>query len=108
MKLSLKQIREIVAWGMLLVFLFPSLLQFEHLFEAHKHDSCKDVSVHFHEKELGCDIYDFHFSSFSFSLEISEIKLPQRKNSLVQGIYLAPHIQKTHLAFAQRGPPQFS
>ncbi len=88
-----------------LVFLFPSLLQFEHLFENHEHLVCKENKVHLHQKNLDCSIYDFHFSTFSF-LPIYPISLfvdaplNETSFSVSQEVYLNPYFH-----CAQRGPP---
>lgn len=88
-----------------LIFLFPSLLQFEHLFENHEHSACKESSVHFHQKNLDCSIYDFHFSVFSFLPSASENILTHipRYSPLfyvLEDIYNNPNFHYT-----LRGPP---
>lgn len=87
------------------IFLFPSLLQFEHLFENHEHPTCKESSVHFHQKNLDCSIYDFHFSIFSFLPHTEEDTLTHihRYSPIfwtLENIYSNPNLHYT-----LRGPP---
>ncbi len=97
-----------ISWGLLTLFLFPSLLQFEHVFESHKHEGCQEAKIHFHEKELDCSVYDFHYSSFNYPL-FAPIQFfnSTEIHSVEKEVYL-PHIEPTPLGFALRGPPMFS
>lgn len=100
--------RFYIAWFLLLVFLLPSSLQFEHLFESHKHETCSDASVHVHAQDLDCSIASFHFTSFQF--EPFEFTL---RNLAIVGVVLPYHytqnkLQNLPLPYDLRGPPQFS
>lgn len=50
-----------------LAILFPTAIQFEHVFEEHHHVVCKEVKTHLHESKTDCSLCDFHFSSFHFT-----------------------------------------
>lgn len=88
--------------------MLPSVVQFTHSFDDHKHEVCTDVSAHIHQKQLDCSIYDFHFSIFNFS--------PQELHKLViihvfettQTIYFLPKIEEKSLTYLLRGPPLLS
>lgn len=38
-----------------------------HSFEHHKHSVCNENTLHFHKKEIDCDIDTFFLSTFTFS-----------------------------------------
>lgn len=63
----------VLGFTLSLVFLFPSIYKFHHLFENHQHVACKESKVHFHEKTVDCQINLFHFSSFGFTLTSYEL-----------------------------------
>jgi hypothetical protein len=90
---------------LILVFLFPSLLQFEHLFENHKHATCNDNTVHFHQKSLNCNIYDFHFSFFSFHPNFPEdviLNIPPLSPAYA---VLSEVFSNLKIPYSLRGPP---
>lgn len=108
MKDSLRHIRQILTWGLLGIFLFPSVWQFEHLFESHKHEICEDVTIHFHEKQLDCNIYDFHFSSFDFQLFAPTfLEITYTNHRVIEG-YVLPEHQPIPSGISLRGPPMIS
>jgi len=88
-----------------LAFLFPTAVQFEHLFESHNHKPCNDYSVHLHEKPLDCNIQAFHFSTFSFeTLPNWEIFAIPPHTFPYYGYTSVLYTQKPLTAFL-RGPP---
>ena len=53
------------------VLILPYLGSLSHLFEDHKHKTCKIFQTHLHELELECDILDYQFAP---RIEISSYK----------------------------------
>ena len=45
-----------------LVLLLPYVGSFLHLFEDHEHETCDISTVHFHQVDLDCDIFDYYFT----------------------------------------------
>lgn len=88
-----------------LVFLFPSILQFEHLFESHEHKVCKENTVHIHQKNLDCSIYDFHFSAFNFQLISHNVSAAQKADLLRPSCKDEKIVKTTRYYPTLRGPP---
>jgi hypothetical protein len=85
--------------------LYPSLVQFIHLFGEHEHLICSETATHIHGKKNGCEIHDFQLTSFDFSnIEYSYF--------YTDGFYIANNeavnsflsTKKIH-TFLLRGPP---
>ncbi|MDO7598698.1 MAG: hypothetical protein ACKVJM_07895 [Flavobacteriales bacterium] len=88
--------------------MLPSLTQLEHLTKDHEHVQCSDSSLHFHESETTCDLFDFKLNpvaEFAFvkadTPELFFFKKPKFESPFL--IYQTPH-----LSFQLRGPPQLS
>ncbi|MBU2995668.1 hypothetical protein KO500_04455 [Cellulophaga baltica] len=58
--------KAIASVFLLMVFLFPTAIQFSHACDGHETISCKEKSVHLHKKASECHICDFHFFSFNY------------------------------------------
>ncbi|SMC72004.1 hypothetical protein [Cellulophaga tyrosinoxydans] len=56
--------------GLLLfaIFLMPTVIQFSHVLEGHKHTICTDNSTHIDAKVTKCEICDFHFVVFNYEI----------------------------------------
>lgn len=64
-----KQIgKSIAALVLLCALMFPTALQFSHIFEGHEQIDCKEQSTHIHEYVADCQICDFHLASFNYDL----------------------------------------
>ncbi|WCC43481.1 hypothetical protein PJJ26_06620 [Tenacibaculum finnmarkense] len=67
-----------IAFLNLLLLLLPSVIQFVHTFENHKHTICTSIDEHhFHEQELDCSLDDFHFQVFSYTAASNYAVIPQ-------------------------------
>ncbi|MAY22140.1 MAG: hypothetical protein CMC74_05115 [Flavobacteriaceae bacterium] len=95
----------ILGFFLSLVFLFPMVVAFEHLFEGHNHKPCGESTVHLHQKNNDCSINLFHYNHFSITFESFELLtnavIPETKNF---------HYQKHLIVFDKRflklrGPP---
>lgn len=99
---------RLVALFLLLAIVFPSFLQFEHLLEEHHHTICKDSTLHIHEKNTDCKIYDFHFAPFNFEV-LTFLPASQKDSnhristSLAHEVYCTPSN-----TLKLRGPPSYS
>ena len=85
--------------------LFPTTLQFSHLFADHEHKECGEVVTHLHEKKTDCDINLFHFSQLFDGLAAtyeSSIVVTPSKTFLTYT--LQHHKSYTHSIYL-RGPP---
>ncbi|MBL4664097.1 MAG: hypothetical protein JKY22_11225 [Flavobacteriaceae bacterium] len=91
-----------------LAILFPSVIQFTHLFEEHEDVGCTETVHHIHEKKIECKIHDFQLTPFHFdSLEVySELTITNypEKDEEVTSLFYS---EKTH-DFLLRGPPATS
>lgn len=91
-----------------LAILMPIGVKTVHLFAQHDHKVCIDGSTHFHAKQLECNIYDFHFSTFCFSphpnFQLDSLDPIQ----IGQTSYFRPEITTESRNYLLRGPPLFT
>ena len=101
MNLRLKLISSLL----LLVFILPLSIQTIHAFDGHSHEVCMDFSTHMHETPMDCEIDNFQFNSFDYSVyEIDLSNTETRVAHLTQGYsYLTFHI--TFPSNQLRAPP---
>lgn len=91
-----------------LAVLMPMGVKTIHLFANHDHKVCVDGSTHLHKKQLECNIYDSHFSSFYFSphpnFQLESFEPIQTS----QTSYLWPEISFESRNYLLRGPPSIA
>ena len=91
-----------------LAILFPSIVQFTHLFEAHDNMACAETVQHIHEKKIECEIHNFQIAPFNFytfgGLNTLIITSYSVENEQVTSLF---HSEKTH-DFLLRAPPTLS
>ena len=91
-----------------LAILLPTLLQIGHIFEEHKHVSCKEVKTHLHEASVDCSLCDFHFSTFDYkpltALDFSTIDFIYS----IEAVYNASELNSLPRHYYLRGPPIIS
>ncbi|MAT89421.1 MAG: hypothetical protein CMC35_01910 [Flavobacteriaceae bacterium] len=86
--------------------LFPTSIQFSHLFADHEHKECGDVSTHLHEQKVHCDIDLFHFSQFYDGLAATFNSLTPATHVTNYFQYTLQHdLENTHSIYL-RGPPE--
>lgn len=60
-KNNLKSLKNIFLTLTAAILLFPSAVNFSHIFLGHDHKLCDHYAEkHFHDKKLDCDLYKFH------------------------------------------------
>jgi hypothetical protein len=104
-----KQIQQKISAILLtMALLLPIAVQFVHALDEHKHNTCKEVATHLHEKKLDCSICDFHFSTFNFEvITLPELFLSEAF-SKHQIAYFSSEKSTVHHHYYLRGPPLFS
>lgn len=95
----------LIGFVLSLVFLFPSIYKFHHLFEDHQHIACKESKIHFHEKTVDCQINLFHFSSFGFTLTTYELDAFSKNTDKGDFFYQERLIPFDKRFIKLRGPP---
>ncbi|WP_136073164.1 hypothetical protein [Candidatus Ulvibacter alkanivorans] len=88
-----------------IALLLPVAVQLAHTFDSHEHKPCKEVSVHFHEKQLDCSICSFHLSSFTYELLTSETVSEAIKTLTITTFYTYWKETETLYSYSLRGPP---
>lgn len=89
------------------VLLLPTLLKFEHVFEHHTHDVCKNPqTLHFHEGSFNCDLCDFQLTQTYYIDYLNyDIVEPSKVKKTFRELYNFKYYHQ-HLSFSLRGPPQ--
>lgn len=106
MNLQKKNIQLSFASCLLAIALvFPSLVQFSHIFENHEHNFCGDVTTHLHEQKLDCDLGDFHFTHFHFEETISYETPIIEASTVVEITYTSRRYHTLSTSIGLRGPP---
>lgn len=101
-------VSRLFALLLIVVLLFPSALQFHHIFESHDHNTdCKEVTTHLHEKEIDCSLCDFHLSSFNISFNTVDKYINIEVSSSYLAYYKSNKYNSTKRSFNLRGPPMF-
>ncbi|MCY2687093.1 hypothetical protein [Salinimicrobium sp. TH3] len=88
------------------LILFPSAVDFAHVFAGHQHYYCNHYAeAHFHEKSVDCEIIHLQHNSFSIpAINLWVLHTPEvdKTSAGKDYIYLST-FQKLH--FALRAPP---
>ena len=105
----MKQLKEItisfLAHILVLAIVFPSVVQFKHIFKNHEHTFCGNVETHLHEQKLDCQLDHFQVTTYNFSPLINFRSIPPEANFTVEirtatTAYIS--LKHTH---SLRGPP---
>lgn len=101
--------KALLKYGAILLIgllLFPSIVEFTHIFAGHQHKTCTNYSdSHFHGKNVECKLFSFQKTNFSFpDLAIYELFTPEILVVKISVPYLFLSTRKSS-AFEQRGPP---
>ncbi|MCV6630514.1 MAG: hypothetical protein OIF50_11735 [Flavobacteriaceae bacterium] len=100
--------RIIVSFGLLMVFLYPSVIQMVHTIDCDHQTELVLANDNIQDADLDCDICDFSFTSFDFETErellIGNFVLIQ-KEAIASFSFLRAFDQRTALPL--RGPPSF-
>ncbi|PVW13850.1 hypothetical protein [Marixanthomonas spongiae] len=87
------------------LLLFPSAVQFAHIFEGHDHKPCSEITTHLHEKQLDCTLFDFHFSNFSYSVAEYPEFYSLDEPSKLETRYCPVEVSANSATYFVRGPP---
>ncbi|CDF79104.1 conserved hypothetical protein [Formosa agariphila KMM 3901] len=91
---------------LVLAFLAPTFVKFNHVFETHLHEVCHgEKKAHLHTADIDCEFYKFqlnhHFTIPVFTAEILDVK---ENHSLISTQYFFLNtFQQLH--FSLRAPP---
>jgi hypothetical protein len=95
--------KNIVSLFLLLVFVFPSIVQLEH---HHEHFICKAKNEqHLHEYHEKCLVCNFEFSIFSADHENIVIKNEQPEDKYFNNYRLVHYTNYSKYSFTLRAPP---
>ena len=112
LKIKLKLTQQIALFTTTLLLcgalLFPSVVQFAHIFEGHDHKPCKELTTHLHEKKTECDIHFFHFSQADLALNRLTTIIISEANQQLVDFYTSSDKNKLHNHTTSRGPPTLS
>lgn len=91
---------------MTLALLFPFSVNALHIFSHDGHEHCTETgTVHFHEKELDCELCDFHLTSVLHFAAGSEITIFSSNFKTIFPPIEETFFNTTTLHFNLRGPP---
>lgn len=88
-----------------LLLLFPSVVQFAHMFENHEHNYCGVSETHLHEKKIDCDLLKFISTAYNFenqAVTISSVKINFKEQDYQ---YTSIHSKIRSQSNYLRGPP---
>ncbi|HBR54099.1 MAG TPA: hypothetical protein DEA82_07890 [Flavobacteriaceae bacterium] len=105
----MKQLKHIVfisaAYLLLTAVVLPSVVQFSHIFEAHEHVFCGDVSTHLHEEQFDCDLTKFITPVFQIDEADSEILVLASEYASLKQNYTPVFSSRLSQSNYLRGPP---
>ena len=94
-----------VAQLLVLAIVFPSVLQFSHIFEDHEHTFCGNVETHLHEQELDCDPTIFVSTVFRLDHTPLGFKVVPIPNDTPNKNYTSQVFNNIPQSRSLRGPP---
>ncbi len=97
--------KTFIAHLLVLAIVFPSVLQFTHIFENHEHTFCGDVTTHLHEQDLDCDLTKFISNVFSWDIKLFDFKEVSVIKEKPSHTYISLHYKKLPQSLKTRGPP---
>tara|TARA_R110000850_G_scaffold277086_1_gene422530 strand:+ start:274004 stop:274288 length:285 start_codon:yes stop_codon:yes gene_type:complete len=91
---------------MALALLFPFSVNAIHIFSHDDHNHCTETgTVHFHEKEIDCELCDFHLTTILHFSKSNETNFYPPNYKTIFPPLEEPFLKATTLYFNLRGPP---
>ena len=91
---------------LVLILNLPNLIGIAHIFEDNHHDSCEELSVHFHKKEFECSTCDYLRISFETEIDQNHFtNISVSKNFTDSFVYEYLVHSIFFSFFDRRGPP---
>lgn len=88
------------------LIIFPSAVDFAHVFTGHQHDFCNHYAdSHFHEKNLDCELFDFQKTPLAYPGLYSYTLLNPEVNTEVKEKNYTLLSNNRKLSFSLRAPP---
>ncbi|GEQ86318.1 hypothetical protein ULMS_18260 [Patiriisocius marinistellae] len=100
-------ITSLIAQFFVLVILFPSVIQFAHIFEGHDHNYCGVVETHLHEDSTDCDLLKFISTTYHFDEHHIDIIIPIDNYNNQEYYYTYLIKENRSQSNYLRGPPFF-
>ena len=92
---------------LVIAFLIPSLVKFNHIFEDHKHESCETPQTnHYHEVDLDCEFYKFNKTNQFHLSNLQDYELYVAEGKLATISFYKHLISHRQLSFSLRAPPK--
>jgi hypothetical protein len=103
----ISKFKNSISLSLLLVFIFPSIVQFEHHLEHHhEHFICKAKNEqHLHEYHENCFVCNFEFSVFSSDHKNIVIRNDQPEDKYFNNYRLVHYSNRSKYSFSLRAPP---
>ncbi len=92
---------------LVLAIVFPSIVQFTHIFQNHEHTFCGDVDTHLHEQKLDCEFTKFISAVFHFDKVYAEINTTNTIHLIPCFNYSSIISKRQSQSNFLRGPPPF-
>jgi hypothetical protein len=90
---------------LVLTVVFPSIIQFTHIFENHEHTFCGNVDTHIHEQKLDCDLTKFISSVFYINYEDLKVEEVLDTSNKLNNYYSFTPSKRLSQSNYLRGPP---
>ncbi|WP_432410334.1 hypothetical protein [Rasiella sp. SM2506] len=105
----MKQLKHITtpffAQLLVLAIVFPSIVQFTHIFQDHEHTFCGNVETHLHEQKLDCQLDHFQVISYNFIPQIDFVSFPPEAYFTVEILTATALYNSLKQTYSLRGPP---
>lgn len=105
----MKQLKHIttpfLAHLLVLAIVFPSIVQFAHIFENHDHTFCGNVETHLHEQKLDCQLDHFQVITYNFVPQIDFISFLPEEHYAVEILTATALYNSLKQTYSLRGPP---
>lgn len=97
---------NIVTLVLTTTLLLPTILKFEHVFEHHTHEVCKNPqALHFHDIEHDCEFFKFKITP-QITFEYPQTELVEIEDNYSPICSQYEHVSRyQRLPFSLRGPP---
>ena len=91
----------------LLVFaiVFPSVVQFAHIFQNHEHTFCGNTETHLHEQKLDCQLDHFQVITYHFIPLVEFINYLPEEHFVVEILTATAIYNSLKQTYSLRGPP---
>jgi hypothetical protein len=102
----LKHIRTtFLAYCIVLAIVFPSIIQFTHIFESHEHIFCGNIETHLHEQKLDCELDLFQVITYNFVPQLVYKRFPPEEQYAVEILTATTVYSSLKQTHSLRGPP---